>query len=90
MKKSTGIALISLLVSIIGVLIALAAYFKNHQRDTWNDYLYDEDDFYNDDYDFDADCDCDCDHDCSCTPDEFQNANIDFAPEPQKKEENKQ
>lgn len=40
MKKGTFIGLVALALSAIGVLIALAAYFKNKTS-----YLYDEDDF---------------------------------------------
>lgn len=46
MKKSGFIAIVALSVAAVGVLIALAAYFKNKSH-----YLYDEDDFYFDDPD---------------------------------------
>jgi hypothetical protein len=46
MRKSGFIAFVALLVAAIGVLIALAAYFKNR-----NSYLYDDDDYLFDDPD---------------------------------------
>jgi Na+/proline symporter len=39
MRKSGFIAMVALLIAAIGVLIALAAYFKNRSS-----YLYDDDD----------------------------------------------
>ncbi|MGI6403487.1 MAG: hypothetical protein ACOX0K_04545 [Oscillospiraceae bacterium] len=39
MKKSTFLASVALFVAAVGVVIALAAYFKNRSN-----YLYDEDD----------------------------------------------
>lgn len=41
MKKSGFIAAVALLVAAVGVVIGLAAYFKNRSS-----YLYDEDDDY--------------------------------------------
>lgn len=41
MKKSGFIAIVALLVAAVGVIIALAAYFKNRSS-----YLYDDDDDY--------------------------------------------
>lgn len=41
MRKSGFIAAVALLVAAVGVVIALAAYFKNRSS-----YLYDEDDDY--------------------------------------------
>lgn len=41
MKKSGFIALVALLVAAVGVVIALAAYFKNRSS-----YLYDDEDDY--------------------------------------------
>lgn len=46
MKKGPFIAVVALVVAAIGVLIALAAYFKNKSS-----YLYDDDDFMFDDPD---------------------------------------
>ena len=48
MKKSTWISIIALLISIIGVLIALVAYFKRKRSvlcDDFGENYYDEDDF---------------------------------------------
>ncbi|HHY52986.1 MAG TPA: hypothetical protein GX499_07065 [Clostridiales bacterium] len=39
MKKSTFLSCVALFVAAVGVVIALAAYFKNR-----NSYLYDDDD----------------------------------------------
>lgn len=46
MKKSTFLAVLALFIAAVGVVIALAAYFKNRSN-----YLYDDDDFLFDDPD---------------------------------------
>ena len=46
MKRSSCLTLIALAVAAIGVVIGLAAYFKNRSS-----YLYDDDDFLFDDPD---------------------------------------
>lgn len=81
MRRSTIIAMISLLVSIVGVLIALAAYFKDHG---FCHHPYDEDDdFFDEDF-YEDDCECGD----KCTDiNEFQNPDIDFASQPPKDEE---
>lgn len=57
MKKSGFIAAVALLVAAVGVIIALAAYFKNRSSylyDEEDDYLFDDPDdleYYASDYD---------------------------------------
>ena len=46
MKRQTFLILVALAVAAVGVVIALAAYFKNRSS-----YLYDDDDFLFDDPD---------------------------------------
>ena len=46
MKRNSFLALVALAVAAIGVVIGLAAYFKNRSS-----YLYDDDDFLFDDPD---------------------------------------
>ena len=46
MKRTSFLALVALAVAAIGVVIGLAAYFKNRSS-----YLYDDDDFLFDDPD---------------------------------------
>ncbi len=63
MRKSTIISLIALLVSIVGLLIALIAYFKRRSCALCDDL----DDDLMEYYDEDDDC-CDCD--CGCEDEE--------------------
>lgn len=59
MRKSGFIAAVALLVAAVGVIIALAAYFKNRSSylyDEEDDYLFDDPDdleYYASDYDDD-------------------------------------
>ena len=67
MKKSTLISLAALAVAVLGVLIALAAYFKKKHDTVVDDF---EDELYYDDLEEDCEyyeapldedcCDCDC------------------------------
>ncbi len=60
MKKGTVISLIALLVSIVGLLVALIAYFKRRSCVLCDDLDDDLVEFYDED-----DCDCEaCDCDC--------------------------
>ena len=68
MKKSTLISLAALAVAVVGVLIALAAYFKKKQDTLIDD--FDDDLFYDDleedtEY-YEAHLDDDCEECCGC------------------------
>lgn len=66
MRKSTVISLIALLVSIVGLLIALIAYFKRRNCALCDDLSDDLMEYYDEDDDC---CDCDECDDC-CEEDE--------------------
>ena len=62
MRKNTFLATLALFIAAVGVVIALAAYFKNRSSylfdDDDDDFLFDEDDdfdYYGDDEDEDED-----------------------------------
>ncbi len=68
MKKSTLISLAALAVAVIGVLIALAAYFKKKHDTVVDDF---EDELYYDDLEedaeyYEADLEDECCEDCAC------------------------
>lgn len=60
MKNSTLISLIALLVSVVGLMIALVAYFKKRSCVLCDDLEDDLVEFYGDDDD------CCCGNDCCC------------------------
>lgn len=60
MKKGTIISLIALLVSIVGLMVALIAYFKKRNCVLCDDLEDDMMEFY------DEDEGCDCGDDCGC------------------------
>lgn len=72
MKKSTLISLTALAVALVGVLIALAAYFHKKKETVLDDFddelfyddLDDDTEYYDAHLDDDCDCCCDCDGNC--------------------------
>lgn len=66
MRKGSFVSVIALLVSIVGLLVALAAYFKNRSCSLCDDLESDLVEYY-DNSDCDGCCDCDCDCDCDLT-----------------------
>ena len=60
MRKGSFVSVIALLVSIVGLLVALAAYFKNRSCSLCDDLESDLVEYY-DNSDCDGCCDCDCD-----------------------------
>ena len=59
MRKGTVISIIALLVSIVGLLVALIAYFKRRSCALCDDLDDDLLEYYGEDDDG-CDCDCDC------------------------------
>ncbi len=57
MRKGTIISIIALLISIVGLLVALIAYFKRRSCALCDDL---DDDFMEEYYGEDEDCDCCC------------------------------
>ena len=69
MRKGTVISIIALLVSIVGLLVALIAYFKRRSCALCDDLDDDLLEYYGED---DDGCDCDCD--CCDVADEPEDA----------------
>lgn len=63
MKSSTLISMIALLISIVGLMVALVAYFKRRSCVLCDDLEDDMVEFYEDDDCCGGDCDC---HGCGC------------------------
>lgn len=61
MRKGSFVSVIALLVSIAGLLVALAAYFKNRSCSLCDDLESDLVEYYDN-----SDCDGCCDGDCEC------------------------
>ena len=60
MQKNTFLATLALFIAAVGVVIALAAYFKNRSSSLFDDdedFYFDEDEYYDEDEDPEEDAD---------------------------------